>query len=126
MADGVQVQVVGAGRFAATCSAAARDMTTMGRAPQVAGNQLAGQARSRAPRLTGRLASSIRSVPDGQGGFTVQVQLSGIYPLVQEFGSRRGVRARRYMRGARDAGQQEVVNSYEHELERIVGTIRGA
>jgi len=122
----MRVEVKGADRFAATTNKAAADMTTMGRAPRVAGDQLAGQARSRAPRLTGRLASSIRAVPDGNGGFEVQVQLGGIYPLVQEFGSRRGVRAQRYLRGARDAGQQGVVTTYEQELDRIVGTIRGA
>lgn len=125
MADGLQVQVVGADAFAASCQAAAKDLQSMDAASRNAATQTAGQARSRAPRLTGRLAASIVGKPDGKGGFEVTVQLGEVYPVVQEYGSRY-VRAKRYMRAAIDGSEAVIVSTYQTELERIVGTIKGA
>jgi HK97 gp10 family phage protein len=124
MADGISVQLLGADRFAATTERAARDISTFDAASRSAAQQVAGQARSRAPRLTGRLAASITGKPDGHGGFEVAVQLGLVYPIVQEYGSRY-VRGRHFMRATIDGSEAVITRTYEADLQRIVGTIRG-
>lgn len=123
MADGFRVELVGADRFAGSCDRAARDLATMDAASRSAATQVAGQARSRAPRLTGRLAASIAGKPDGHAGFEVTVQLGAVYPVVMEYGGRHW-RAHRYLRSAMDASEGVITKTYQGELEQIVSEIR--
>jgi hypothetical protein len=125
MAGGISMQLVGGDRLAATADRAAREIQTFDAASRSAALSVAGQARSRAPRLTGRLAASITGKPDGRGGFEVTVQLGLVYPVVQEYGSRY-VRGKRYMQAAIDGSEGVITRTYEQDLERIVGTIKGA
>ena len=124
MADGISVQLLGADRFAATTDRAARDISTFDAASRSAAMSVANQARSRAPRLTGRLAASITGKPDGRGGFDVAVRLGLVYPVVQEYGSRY-VRGRHYLRATIGSAVGVITRADEADLERIVGTIRG-
>lgn len=123
MADGFRVELVGARAFAGSCDRAARDLSTMDAASRTAATQVAGQARSRAPRLTGRLAASIRGVPDGRAGFEVTVQLGAVYPAVHEYGGRYW-RAQHYLRSSVDGSTGVITRTYQSELEHIVGGIR--
>lgn len=120
---GFRAELVGGRAFAASCDRAARDLTTMDAASRSAALQVAGQARSRAPRLTGRLAASIVGKPDGHAGFDVTVQLGAVYPVVMEYGGRYW-RARRYLASTAESSEGVITKTYTTELEHIVSGIR--
>lgn len=87
-----------------------------------AGQDVASEARSRAPRRSGRLAGSIRSEASGSGAV---VGSPLVYAPVHEFGGRVGrqratrIRESAFARGALEDKADSVAQKVEDEVERL-------
>ena len=122
------VTVKGQDRLVATARLAGVAMGTGYRGAEAdIGRRGADLARGRAPRRTGRLASTIAAD-------AAEVSVGTAYAPALEYGvgprpGRRGghnIRARRFMRGAFEAVRPYAIGQVEKTTHRIVGTIRGA
>lgn len=79
-------------------------------------------AKGKAPRLSGRLAGSIRP---GGAGDVVYVQSTLIYAGVQEFGGYHGITAHKYLSGALAQDTPAIIALHERELDANAKKIRG-
>lgn len=116
------VDVVGAARLATTLRTAAHRIGKLDRANNTVGHSIRERATTRAPRRTGRLAASIRVTrrPDG-----VDVRAGAPYAAFVEYGTRR-MRAQPFMRPAVGDDGDEWLPHYQHQVEEILNTVRGA
>ena len=117
-----ETKVRGADRLAATLRAAGNKLGDMTQASTTAAQAVTADAKSKAPRRTGRLAASI--VGEGRRN-TARVTAGAPYAAYVEFGTAR-VPARPYMRPALAARQAQIVDAYAAETDRIIGTVKGA
>lgn len=117
-----RVKVIGVERLRATLGAAERDLDSMEQAGLRSAQLVAQQARSGAPKRTGRLSRSV--TPSAQGN-TARVSASAPYGVYVEFGTRR-MRARPFLRPALAAQTGAVVNTYATETQRILNKVKGA
>jgi HK97 gp10 family phage protein len=120
MADGVRVEVLGADTLARTLSSAARELQQMTPVNRQAGDILARNAASGAPRRTGRLAGSIRVTANAEGA---EVTAGAPYAPFQEFGTRY-VRATYFLSQAA-ARDDQVVDVYDRAVDKIISSVRG-
>jgi Bacteriophage HK97-gp10, putative tail-component len=122
MPDGLRIEVKGADTLRSTLGAAARDLNSMTATNQRAGEVLARTVQARAPRRTGRLASSVSVRADDRG---VEVGTPIAYGRFQDLGTR-FVRPTYYLSGALAQAEGTVVDVYEVAVDRAVGKVRGA
>jgi len=117
----VTVTVDGADRLAATMHAAADAIRDLGPTNTKVAALIAG--RTRPPRLTGRLAGSIRPSSDAT---TATVGTDVVYGPVHEYGwPRRNIRARRYLSGAFASSTDQAVAMYAAAISDAIGHVRG-
>jgi hypothetical protein len=120
------VTVEGARELRATTLRAAAELSRMDTADSRAGAYLAQRAKGMAPRLTGRLAGSIRA-GTAQGAATVSAGAGVPYAGPIHWGwPARNIRAHPFLVDALSAGEPTVATIYMDEVTRIVYTIKGA
>lgn len=118
------VEVKGARQLAATTSKAARDLEDMSDPGQRSAAQLLASARSKAPRVTGRLANATEADVT-----PVQVELTnGLeYAGVIHYGwPAHGIDAQPFLTDALEEQQQRIEDLYQHQVERELHQIKGA
>lgn len=124
MAEGARIEVRGLGRLVSTMRRAGVGIEDMKEANRRAGEIVAVAGRQASPRLTGRLASSIRPARQARKA-VVRAGGSGIrYARFQEFGSAKNP-ARRYLYGSAERTQPQWTAAYFADLEKIIGKITG-
>ena len=126
MAGGIEatVNVPGLRQLVTTMRKAGIDMADLKEANKAAGTIVATRGKGVAPRLTGKLAASIRPSKTARKA-VVRAGGSNIrYARFQEFGSRKN-RATHYLYGSAEWTQPQWVPEYERELSRIVARIKG-
>jgi hypothetical protein len=117
------VQVQGADNLARTLADAADAFADLGDANTAAGRHLAIRAAAAAPRRTGRLAASVRPVPDRTG---VTVGSSLIYaPPIHWGWPARNIAPQPFLADTLTTQQPAVVEVYATEVERVLGIIQG-
>jgi hypothetical protein len=122
MADSVEVK--GADRVAATLRSAARKIENLDAADRRVAASLAQQARSRAPKRTGRLARSTVGIPSPEGG--ARVQATVIYAGVIHNGWRRhNITPNPFIRDAVEAGVTQAASTYAQECQQALNTVKG-
>jgi phage gpG-like protein len=120
---GTRVEVDGATQLASSLRRVSNDLDDLDVAEARAGQAIRQRASELAPKLTGRLAQSIRA---DTGGVGVAIGSDVVYAGVQEFGSpAKGIRAQPFLRpAADDTGQW--VEFYADEVQRKLNTVKGA
>jgi HK97 gp10 family phage protein len=117
-----QMRVQGADTLNATLRIAGSRLGNMAAASARAAAQVAQDARSRAPRRTGRLAGSV--APKSQGN-RAQVAATAPYGIFVEYGTRFNS-AQPFMRPALTAQTQPTVDTYATEVQQIMNQVKGA
>lgn len=115
------VQVDGADRCAATLRAAGASLGRTGPPARVAAEGIGRQARARAPRRTGRLASSITVASEADGA-TVGTSLR--YAPYVNFGTRY-VAARPFLTAAAERGEPLALAAYEKSVNQALSRVKG-
>jgi phage gpG-like protein len=120
---GARVEVVGADTLAAGLRRVAAGLDHLEVAGARTGQAIRTRASSRAPKLSGRLAQSIRA---NAAGDTVSVGSDLVYAPVQEFGwAGHGIAAQPYlMPAANEVGAW--LPFYEDEVQGLLNNVRGA
>lgn len=127
MGAGDAVTVRGADEVARTLNDLADRLGDLGDVDAAAGAVIARSAQGYAPRRTGALRASITvQVAEAGATITAGVQLRDARALVQEYGSRRGVTGKFYMRRAADSQESAVVDQYETAVKSAADKVRGA
>lgn len=122
MAESVRVE--GARELRATTLRAASELSRMDTADKRAGAYLAQRAKGLAPRVTGRLAGSIRA---GQTRDAATVSAGAVYAGVIHWGwPARNISPHPFLVDALSAGEPTVASIYMGEVTQIVYTIKGA
>jgi HK97 gp10 family phage protein len=121
----IAVTVQGADRLASTLRKAGADVSDMKAANQRVGEVVAVRARQLAPRDTGWLRDSIKAGKRVRGA---QVRAGGRrYVWVQNYGSaKRHIRPKMFMQNALEQKQDEAIDLYFEEMERIMSKVQGA
>lgn len=118
------VTVKGARALRATTLRAASELQSMDTADKRAGAYLAQRAKGMAPRVTGRLAGSIKP---GRSQDAATVTATAVYAGVIHWGwPARNIRAHPFLTDALSAGEPTVASIYMDEVTQIVYTIKGA
>jgi phage gpG-like protein len=118
------VTVKGARELRATTLRAASELSRMDTADKRAGAYLAQRAKGMAPRVTGRLAGSIRA---GRTQDAATVTATAVYAGVIHWGwPARNIRAHPFLTDALSAGEPTVATIYMDQVTRIVYTVKGA
>jgi phage gpG-like protein len=118
------VTVVGAAPLRATTLRAAVELERMDTADSRASAYLAQRAKGMAPRVTGRLAGSIRP---GRTSDAATVTAGAVYAGPIHWGwPARNIRAQPFLADALTQGEPTVAAIYLGEVTRIVHTIKGA
>jgi phage gpG-like protein len=121
---GETVTVKGARELRATTLRAAAELSRMDAADSRAGAYLTQRAKGMAPRVTGRLAGSIRA---GRTKDAATVTAGAVYAGVIHWGwPARNISAQPFLVDALTAGEPTVATIYMGEVTQIVGTIKGA
>jgi phage gpG-like protein len=119
-----RLEIIGADRLAASLHSAAKDLTNMGDANAKAGGIVVQDARSRAPRRSGRLAGSIQATPAPDG---VDIEATVVYAGVIEYGyPSRNIRAQPYLTPAVEATQSHFLTVYQDATQRVLDNVKGA
>ena len=124
---GVRTEIIGADRCAATLNVAAYRLARLDSAPRQASVTVASETRRRAPRRTGRLAASVAPSPQGNAARVI-VAARYAWPVHS------GVRAplpghqpgRPFAANAADATEAVWVGQYADNVNRVMGTVKGA
>jgi HK97 gp10 family phage protein len=127
MAGGIEatVNVPGLKDLVRLMRKAGVDMADLKEANKAAGSIVATRGKSVAPRMTGKLAASIRPSKTARKA-VVRAGGSGIrYARFQEFGTRKNS-AKHYLYGSAEWTQPQWVPKYEHDLSVIMSRIRGS
>ena len=115
------VTVQGADRLAATLHAAADDLADMGAVHAAVGSLIA--ARVHPPRLTGRLAGSIRASSSAR---EVVVGSNLVYAPVQEYGwPAHGIRATRFLASAFAGSINTATDRYADAVADAIRDVKG-
>ena len=126
MPNGASVRIEGASNLRRTCKAAGVDITQLKEAHGEASNLVARIARPRTPRLTGRLAASVRS----SGTKTAAIVRAGgaaiPYAAVIHYGwPARGIAAQPWLTQTATDTQPQWLDIDQHGVQRVLNTIRG-
>ena len=126
MAGGIEatIRVEGLNQLVRTMRKAGIDMADLKEANKAAGTIVATRGRGVAPRLTGKLAASIRPSKTARKA-VVRAGGSNIrYARFQEFGSSKNT-AKHYLYGSAEYTQPQWLPQYEIEMSRIIARING-
>lgn len=119
-----KLELVGASRLQATLGRAVDELAYLDDAQTQAGRIIAGRASAEAPRLTGRLASSVQWASE-RGQLTVSSDLD--YAGPQNYGvPAHNIRATLFLTRAPDETESQWLPAYEDNLQQIVNRIQGA
>ncbi len=117
------IRVEGQTRLRVTLARASRDLEEMNAAASAAGRAIAGIAKGRAPRITGRLAASVTSSIDG-GDFDVHSPLE--YARRVQVGYRRyNQRAQPFISSTVRDNEKRILDTYTREADEILGRVEG-
>lgn len=127
--DAVEIEVKGLPELTASLGQLERDLA--GIAPPEAATIIGTAAKSRAPKRSGRLASSFSSKANGG---TVEVSFGVVYagPINFGVGPRRGLRgphniaATRFLTGAVSDKQSAWIKTYQDAIQDEVNDVKGA
>lgn len=120
MAD--RVEIVGADRLASTARTAARELDTL-ESPE-AGRLVALRGRAGAPKVSGRLASSIRAGSDG-GDVVVSSRL--VYaPVIHNGWPGHNISANPFLARAAVNSKGEIARKYTADAQKVLGHVKGA
>lgn len=122
MAEGLRIEVLGADTLDRTLDAAARDLADYTPQNRRAGEVAARTAAGRAPRLTGRLAGSVRVLSADRSGAEVGTPVT--YGRFQDLGTRY-VRPTYYLSGALGQAESAITAVYEAAVDQTLGKVRG-
>lgn len=121
MAD---VEIRGLERFRSTMRRAVDELGDMKAGSTAAGVVISREGSSRAPRRTGRLASSIVA-EQSQGRARISSALA--YAGVIHYGNpHHGIEPRHFLTGAAAATESQWLEGYEHDAQSILDRVRGA
>lgn len=126
-----RVQVEGADRLASTLGQFGRRLGDMSDPGTAAGDTIAAAAAARAPRRTGQLAGSAR-VAAGPKQVVVSWGVGHAAPLQWGVGARIGlrgphnIRATYFATDALDVSEDQVVDAYADQVDRLLGQVKGA
>jgi HK97 gp10 family phage protein len=124
VANEAKIEVRGLNKLVSTMRRAGVGLDDMKDANRRAGDIVAAASKQASPRLTGKLAASIRPARQARKA-VVRAGGSGIrYARFQEFGSAKNP-ARRYLYGSAERTQPEWTAAYFEDLEKIIGRITG-
>jgi hypothetical protein len=119
----VTVTLEGGDNLTRTLEGAARDLGDLSPAHRRAADLVAQAARARAPRRSGRLASTIQGRGDREGAAVV---VGAVYAGVQEYGwAARRIPAQPYLNPAAEATTTAWTGEYQAEVQDILGTVKG-
>jgi hypothetical protein len=118
------VKVEGARELASTLGRAVRALGDLGAAQNAAGQIIAARASSAAPRLTGRLASSVDwASTRGQ----LEVASDVPYAGVQNYGyPPHHIRATLFLTNAVPDTEAQWMPAYEHNVQAVLDDVQGA
>jgi hypothetical protein len=123
MADGVNTEVRGLANFKRTASAAERDLRDTAEADRAAAAALAAAARIRAPKVSHRLANSVRPVPvPGGAGVEVGTEYGGV---IHYGWAARNIRANPFAADAIEPTQPVVVAAYHRNIDHTLSKVKG-
>lgn len=119
-----EIGVVGLREFIKSLEALGVEVTDLKAAWNRVGNIVVKEAQSRAPKVSGALAGSIRA-NNAKGGATVRAGSARVpYAAVQHWGwPRHGIEGSHYLTEASEAKQQEVVDAITDELGKLVAKL---
>lgn len=125
MAEGMRLEVKGLNKLVSSMRKAGIDLADMKAANKAAGEIVATAGRTVSPRLTGKLASSIRPANQARRARVVAGGGGIRYARFQEFGSSKNV-AQHYLYGSAERTQPTWSAEYAREMSRILARIQGA
>src|SRR4029077_6940008 len=116
---GQVVRVQGADQVQKSLHALADDIEHMQPAARDGAEIVATSARGYARVRSGAMRGSIRIEPTADGAQVTAGEGLGLYPLVQEYGSRRrGISPNAYMRRAMESSEARVVEKVDQAVQR--------
>jgi phage gpG-like protein len=120
----MSVEVKGAATFQTTTALAAADLGDMREPGQASAAQLLASARSKAPRLTGRLASSLTA---DTGPALVEVGSGLEYAGRTHYGwPAVGQQAQPFLTDALAELDSTILDNYQHQVEKALNKVKGA
>lgn len=123
MSDLLNVEIIGVHRLAATLDVAAERIGDFAEANRAVAELIASEASARAPRMTGRLASSIKPGPAERAEAVVIADV--YYAAFVEFGTMY-MAEQPFMRPAVRDNQAAWMAAYQRVAEDILGSVQGA
>ena len=118
------VTVEGGARFEATLGAAAREIGELAAAHQRAGTQTAAVAMRAAPRRTGRLAGSVRSVTTADG---FEIGSALVYaPVIHNGWPGHKIPANPFVRRSIEVQSPAITAAHAAEINRSLSKVKGA
>lgn len=122
----MRVDVDGADQVAATLSAAGDQVADLDDAGRAAGRLVETDARRLAPRRSGRLVGTIRTVAGAAGAVVSAGSPAVVYAGVHEYGwPRRNIRGRHYMRDATERNRDRVLAVYVDAVDDALDEVKG-
>ena len=123
MPDTVRTEVRGLDNLKRTLGAAERDLKDSAEADRNAAAVVAAAARVRAPKVTGRLAASVRPVPAPPGyGVMVGTVYGGV---ILNGWAARNIRANPFVTEAAAASLPAVTASYHRNIDQSLSKVKG-
>jgi phage gpG-like protein len=121
-----KVRVEGADRMERTLRAAGKDVGAARELHRDVGALVAQTAEPKAPRMSGRLAASIRSSGVERAAVVRAGGASIPYAGVQEFGwAARGIPASPFLMPALSDSEGEILHLYEVHVDQLLATVKG-
>jgi len=120
--EAVRAEVEGDTALAASLNRVAGELDELQAAGTAGGQAVKQRAQADAPVDTGTLARSIRADATGE---TITVGAYAEYARFQEFGTVY-VPASPYLRPALEAAQNQIVDAYTGEIQKLLETVKGA
>ncbi len=121
---GPRAEIVGVARFDQTLDAAAEAIDNMERAIEATNTLIAADARRRAPRLSGRLASSITT---GAEKNQALIGSDLVYAPVIHWGwPARGISPSLFLVEAAEQTRSQWIGYFEEDMETAISKVKGA
>jgi hypothetical protein len=119
------VEVIGLPRLRSTLSAAAADISDMSDAAERSARLVQTSARSRAPRLSGRLAGSLRVLHLSGGDAEIGSGL--IYaPVIHNGWWAHNITPNPFLSDALDRAEVTITDYYARDIDRALAQVKGA
>jgi phage gpG-like protein len=126
MGDPLGFQIEGASKLARTLKKAGADMKDLRAENKKAAQVVVNPAKSGAPKVSGKLAKSIRAGATQKAGVIRAGSKSIPYAPIHEFGwTTRGIPAKHYVTGAAHSTEPVWTAIYEDAITRLINGIEG-